>query len=120
MAKQNTDPSGTYTYVAAAVETLDTGAQSKLIYSAAFNLLNREYTEAVNDTLATNNTSFVVECMKWLTGQEDTIYVESKSKSYNRLIYVKDVDKKVGYLTVGVPAAVLLIGGVVWYRRRKK
>ncbi len=120
MAKQNTDPSGTYTYVAAAIETLESGAQSKLIYSAAFNLLNREYTDAINDTLANNNASFVVESMKWLTGQEDTVYVDSKSKSYNRLIYVKDVEKKIGYLTVGIPVAVLLFGGVVWYRRRKK
>lgn len=45
--------------------------------------------------------------MKWITGQEDTVYVDKKSKSYNRLVYVHDVDVKIGYLTVGIPAAIL-------------
>lgn len=58
--------------------------------------------------------------MKWITGQEDTVYVDKKSKSYNRLVYVHDVDVKIGYLTVGIPAAILIVGGVIWYRRRKK
>ena len=121
LAKLNTDPSGTFTYMAAAVETMENGTQSKMIYSSSYSLLSREYVESkVNDTLAAANTKFVISCMKWLTGQEDTIYVDKKSKSYNRLVYMHDVDVKLGYLTLGVPAAVLLTGGIVWYRRRKK
>lgn len=119
-SKFNTDPSGTFTYVAAATETMEDGIQSKFIYSAAASLLNRESTEAINETLAKSNSQFTVSCMKWLTGQEDTVYVDTKSKSYNRLVYVHDADVKIGYLTVGIPAVVLLIGGVIWYKRRKK
>lgn len=119
-AKLNTDPSGTYTYVAAATEKMENGNESKLIYSGSFALLDRNSIENVNDTLAEANTTFVINCMKWITGQEDTVYVDKKSKSYNRLVYVHDVDIKVGYLTVGVPAAILLLGGVIWYKRRKK
>lgn len=121
MAKLNTDPSGTFTYVAAAVETMENGKESKLIYSSSYSLLSRDYVESqINDSLAAANTRFVISCMKWLTGQEDTIYVDKKSKSYNRLIYIHDVDVKLGYLTLAVPAAILLTGGVVWYKRRKK
>ena len=119
-SKFNTDPSGTFTYVAAATETMEDGTQSKFIYSAAASMLNRESTEAINETLAKSNSQFTVSCMKWLTGQEDTVYVDTKSKSYNRLVYVHDADVKIGYLTVGIPAVVLLIGGVIWYKRRKK
>ena len=35
-------------------------------------------------------------------------------------VYVHDVDVKIGYLTVGIPAAILIVGGIIWYRRRKK
>ena len=119
-AKFNTDPSGTYTYVAAAVEKMDNGKESKIIYSAASALLDRDYVTNINDTLAENNTTFVINSMKWITGQKDTVYVDKKSKSYNRLVYVHDVDVKIGYLTVIIPAAVLLTGGVIWYKRRKK
>ena len=119
-AKLNTDPSGTYTYVAAATEKTETGAEAKLIFSASDALLNIEAVETKNDTLAKCNTVFTVNSMKWLVGQEESIYVDSKSKSYNRLVYTRNVDKKIGYLTVMIPAVTLLTGGVVWYRRRKK
>lgn len=120
MAKLNTDPSGTFTYMAAAVETMENGKESKLIYSTSYSLLARADVERINDTLAAANTKFVIDCMKWITGQEDTVYVDKKSKSYNRLVYMHDVDIKLGYLTLGVPAAILLTGGIVWYKRRKK
>lgn len=119
-AKLNTDPSGTYTYVAAATEDLEDGSQSKIIYSAAFSLLDRAYVDGISETLAETNTLFTVNSMKWLTGQEDTVYVDSKSKSYNRLVYLNDVNVKIGYITIILPAAILLIGGIIWYRRRKK
>lgn len=119
-AKLNTDPSGTYTYAVAAVENTESGNQSKLIYSASYSLLAREYVANINDTLAEANTKFVINSMKWITGQEDTVYVDKKSKSYNRLVYVHDVDVKIGYLTIAVPAIILLIGAVIWYKRRKK
>jgi ABC-2 type transport system permease protein len=118
--KDAVDPAGTYTYVAAATETMEDGTQAKLIYSGASTLLNREIAANLNETLAKGNTLFTVNCMKWLTGQEDTVYVDTKSKSYNRLIYVHDVDVKLGYITVGLPAVILLAGGIVWYKRRKK
>lgn len=119
-AKLNTDPSGTFTYAVAATLTTDSGSESKLIYSGAYSVLAKEGVANINDTLAEGNTLFTVNSMKWITGQEDTVYVPMKSKSYNRLVYVHDVDVKIGYLTVGVPAAILLVGGVIWYKRRKK
>lgn len=119
-AKLNTDPSGTYTYAVAAAAKTESGAESKLIYSGSYSLLARENVTKINDTLAEANTSFVINSMKWITGQEDTVYVDKKSKSYNRLVYVHDVDVKIAYLTIGIPAAILIIGGVIWYKRRKK
>ncbi len=118
--KLATDPAGTYTYVAAATETMADGTKAKMVYSGCSSMLERELVESVNSTIARNDAAFTVNCMKWLTGQKDTIYVDTKSKSYNRLVYVHDVDVKLGYITVGVPVLILLIGGVVWYRRRKK
>lgn len=119
-AKLNTDPSGTYTYAVAATQALDDGKESKLVYSGSYSVLAREGVANINDTLAEANTKFVINSMKWITGQEDTVYVDKKSKSYNRLVYVHDVDVKIGYLTVGIPAAILIVGGIIWYRRRKK
>lgn len=79
-----------------------------------------------NSVFATNtffglagNGDFLMNCLNWLAEEEDLIAIRPKSSDVRIAQISLSQMKTIFYLTVIVfPAAILLAGGIVWWKRR--
>ena len=62
---------------------------------------------------------FMLNCLKWLEGDEDEIFIETKNYFTNFITVTAQQSKTVSILTIYVmPGVILLIGLAVYLRRR--
>ncbi len=118
MGQLASDPVGTFNYAVAITDDITDELQSKFVYISSYAFAE---TEMFEDTIGSGNATFVVRCMQWLADQESTISIPMKSRTYNNLIYTIDARNRILYtVVIIIPAAVLVYGGYVWFRRRRK
>ena len=59
--------------------------------------------------------------MNWLAGMDSSIAIPAKSYSISYLqVLSADVNRWMIITLIVIPAAILLIGFVVWFKRRRK
>lgn len=118
MTQLATDPVGTFNYAVAVTDEISDDVSSKFVYISSYAFAKAEQFE---DLVGTGNAQFVVKCLQWLANQEETISIPMKSRTYSNLVYTIDAQHRILYvIVIIIPAAVLVYGAYVWFRRRKR
>ena len=113
--KESGDIDGPFYLAAAAVLTGDeTTSQMVYIPSTAF------LADQINTLVSGANHDFFMNSLEWLCDREETISIRAKSLDAEKLSISEQTALNWEIILMGViPAALLIFGGMVVYRRRK-
>ena len=117
-AKEAEDAAGPFTLGAAVSQALDGGGEMRLVYYTTEGLLD----DTMNEAVAGGNEDLFLATLTWLVGEGGShVSIEPKNVQVEFLTITAASANMWSILTTAVlPAAVLLVGGVVCYRRRKR
>lgn len=92
-------------------------AEAQLVYVSTAYLLD----DSINSVVSDGNYDFFMNAVSWMSKDSTTVSIAEKSLSYDYLTVSAGTANMWGLLLIFiVPAAVLIVGVVVWARRRKK
>lgn len=116
--KEDGDENGQFQLGIAVTESVGEDKETQIAYYASSSLLD----SATNQQVSGGNTELVLKSLAWMCENDvPVISVDSKSLSMN---YLTISEYDAGYwsaITCGViPALFLLVGGVIWFKRRKQ
>ena len=115
-SKSDDSVTGTFDLGVIITETVD-DKEGKLIYFSCANMLNSQIDQAVSGA----NAKLAAAAAVSMCGVEESVLIESKSLSYSNLVFS---DAEVGFWSVVtiilIPAVMIVIGFVIWMRRRKR
>lgn len=115
MKKADGDETGTYN-LGVAIEDKQGDNSARMVILSTYYLLNDTIAESVNGA----NTDFVVNSISWLGHQSEVTRVGMKSlKPSNLTPTTNDMFRVTIIVTIVIPLAFLLVGIIIWYRRRK-
>lgn len=110
--KEEGDPEGSV-HVAAAAELGD----GRLVWFASKDMLD----EYVDRMVSSANSNLYLNAVNWMCGQQESIAIRSKSLSASGLTVTAAQNSFwTAVLVVIVPAAVLILGVTVYFRRKRK
>lgn len=114
--KESGDETGVFSLATAVSEEHD-GVVTKLVWIGSGMLLD----ETINSNVSGTNNDFFLGCLGWMTGSKSSISIHSKSLTY------EDLNVPAGaaniwsvIFVIAIPVLLLLCGGVILYRRRKR
>lgn len=115
-AKENGDESGTFTLAAAVTEEVD-GGETQLIWIGSSYL----FEDSIDAYVSGGNSEFFSNSLSWLVGLESTVSIASKSLSMEYLT-VTASSYRTGsvVLVILLPAICLVMGAVIWFKRRRQ
>lgn len=122
LEKESGDPDGPFTLAVLASASSDQeeeNAAGELIAISASSLIE----DSVNQSFSLGNLDLFMNCLSYMCSDEDTTVVSIPSKSMSAdYITVPQMQYRLwGAVTVFIiPLAVLIIGLIIWIRRRKK
>lgn len=98
-------------------ETEETTEETKIVFVGSGYLLEEE----MNSTVSGGNYEFVMNCLSSLADHETTVAIPVKSLETEYLTMTAAGANGLSILLVAVlPIAVVAVGGVIWYKRRKR
>ena len=136
LSKEDDDTDGPFTLAASIVQTVTDAAsdesaddtseteteaaetkETRLVVLASSQFL----TSNADSVVSGGNTKFLTTALSWMCGQSSSISIPSKSMEISSLTLTSASTNMWSILTIAVlPAAFLVIGGVIWLKRRKK
>ena len=118
LEKEDGDEEGPFDLGVSITETLDDDKETQIVYYSTSNLMESQ----VNQMVSGGNEKLIIESLKWMTDTEDsaTVSIPSKSLSVSYLT-LTDYDAAFWKIcTIGlIPGFFLVVGLVVWMKRRK-
>lgn len=114
--KGDSDPVGTYSLAVSVEEPVQNDKKTQLVVFSSYNM----FISQVVDQYTLGNTDLITNSISWMSGNTTNISIPTKSLS----ITFNTVNKSRANLytiifCVIIPFAVVTIGFVVWYKRRK-
>lgn len=115
--KQATDESGTFPIAVAADKT---NYDDETLTSRVFVVGNAYFLASESYFTAYDNTKLLISPMEWLVNRDTSVYVPSKSMGSYTMSIPDNTTYQILTLTVivAIPVIILLVGFVVWRRRR--
>lgn len=115
--KLDNDPVGPFNIAVAITDEISDGVESRIFVISSSSIVEDTYDESV----AGGNSELVINAMQWLAKQEKKVSVSKKWMQLSNLVITLKSAKTVLYIAVIIiPAAILLYGGYVWFRRRRR
>ncbi|MGM9606085.1 MAG: GldG family protein [Oscillospiraceae bacterium] len=115
--KEAGDVDGPFALAVAITEEVDENTQSHIVWLSSSYLLD----DQANMKVSGGNQDFFLNCISWMCEQESGISIHAKSLSYEYLTISSGTSSLLTLLMIGVlPIGYLLIGIVVWVRRKKR
>ena len=116
VAKEAGDPSGSFDVAVAVTETVDNG-ETQLIYLTTPNL----FTESVDALVGGSNLSVLTNGLTWMCEVEQSVSIPAKNTQLGYLTVTAASGRIWSVVTIGIiPVSCLLIGGLIWFKRRKR
>ena len=116
LEKEDGDESGAFDLGVAVTETLDEG-ETKLVYLTTANMFSQQ----VDAMVSGSNLKLMINAVSWMCDREASVSIPSKSTQISYLTITSASGRIWGVITIGIlPVAVLVIGGSIWFRRRKR
>ena len=100
---------------AAVTETYN-DVETKLVYFSSSAILD----ENMNQAVSGGNYELISNVMSWMIDKEESISIPAKSLSTTYLTVTAADAGFWGAVVILIPAAFVIGGGVVWFRRRRK
>ena len=114
--KESGDEAGPFSLASAVSEEHD-GVVTKLVWIGSGMLLD----ETINSAVSGTNNDFFLGALGWMTGSESSISIHSKSLTYEDLNVTAGAANVWNLVfVIVIPAILLLCGGFILYRRRKR
>jgi len=116
MEKEDGDGEGPFHLGVAISEVRDQGTTRVVWYST--NLL---LDESLNDVVSGGNLDLVLNSLSWMVEQEESITIHAKNMNTDYLT-VSSFDANMWslLLVAVIPVGIMVLGGIVWYRRKKR
>lgn len=115
--KEAGDRDGPFALAVAITEEVDENTESHIVWLSSSYLLD----DQANMKVSGGNQDFFLNCISWMCDQESGISIHAKSLSYEYLIISSGTSSLLTLLMIGVlPIGYLLIGIVIWVRRKKR
>jgi len=116
VAKEAGDLSGSFDVAVAVTETVENG-ETQMIYVTTPNLL----TESVDAMVGGNNLSIFTNGLSWMCEVEQSVSIAAKSTQLGYLTVTASSGKIWSVVTIGIiPVSCLLLGGLIWFKRRRR
>ena len=108
---------GPFTLGAAITENLEDGSQTHLVVYTTSYLVDSQ----IDTIVSGGNSALFIKSLNWMCEGKQTVAIDAKGMSVDFLILSARDVSFLSLLFIGVlPLLVLLCGGIVWYRRRKR
>ena len=116
LEKEDGDAEGPFDVGVAVTESVDNG-ETKLIYLTSANLFSQQ----VDAMVSGNNVKLLVNSVSWMCDQEQSVSIPSKSTQISYLTVTAASARMWGMVTIGLlPVLCLVLGGGIWFKRRKR
>ena len=115
MEKESGDPEGPFTPAVAVTESYD-GKETKFLYLTSSGLLD----ESMNQAVTGGNYELIVNTLSWMIDKEESISIPARSLQTTYLSVTAADAGFWGTFVIIIPVALVIAGGVVWFRRRRK
>ena len=114
LEKEKADTDGPFDL---AVYLTDSETDTGIVYVGSGYVLE----DQMNSTVSGGNYEFVMGCLSKLANHETTTAIASKSMEVDYLtITAAGVRTLSAAVTVVLPAVLMIFGGLIWYKRRKR
>ena len=115
--KESDDIDGPFNLGVAVTDTIDDGLESQIVWFSSGGLVD----DSANEKVSGGNQDLFLNAVNWLCGQDDSISIRAKSLSFEYLTMDSGTAAGLSLLMVGlIPAACLMVGIVIVYRRKHK
>ncbi len=115
--REEDDAAGPFDLGAVVTKTIDDDTRAKLVVFSSETLLD----EQVDSMVSGGNSSLFLNVMSALVDHESTVSIEAKNISTEYLTVSAGSAVFWGILTIVlIPLALLITGGIIWFRRRKR
>ena len=116
LEKEDGDAEGPFDVGVAVTESVDKG-ETKLIYLTSANLFSQQ----VDAMVSGNNVKLLANSVSWMCDQEQSVSIPSKSTQISYLTVTAASARMWGMVTIGLlPVLCLVLGGGIWFKRRKR
>ena len=116
LEKEDGDAEGPFDVGVAVTESVDNG-ETKLIYLTSANLFSQQ----VDAMVSGNNVKLLANSVSWMCDQEQSVSSPSKSTQISYLTVTAASARMWGMVTIGLlPVLCLVLGGGIWFKRRKR
>ena len=115
LEKQSGDQEGTFTTGVAVTETYD-DKETKFLYLTSSGLLN----ESMNQAVSGGNYELVMNVLSWMIDKEESISIPAKSLQTTYLTVTAADAGFWGAAVIAIPVVLVIAGGIVCFRRRRK
>lgn len=116
LEKEDGDAEGPFDVSVAVTESVDNG-ETKLIYLTSANLFSQQ----VDAMVSGNNVKLLANSVSWMCDQEQSVSIPSKSTQISYLTVTAASARMWGMVTIGLlPVLCLVLGGGIWFKRRKR
>ena len=116
LEKEDGDAEGPFDVGVAVTESVDNG-ETKLIYLTSANLFSQQ----VDAMVSGNNVKLLANSVSWMCDQEQSVSIPSKSTQISYLTVTAASARMWGMVTIGLlPVLCLVLGGGIWFKRRKR
>lgn len=116
LEKEDGDAEGPFDVGVAVTESVDNG-ETKLIYLTSANLFSQQ----VDAMVSGNNVKLLANSVSWMCDQEQSVSIPSKSTQISYLTVTAASARMWGVVTIGLlPVLCLVLGGGIWFKRRKR
>lgn len=116
--KENGDVEGPFDLGVSITESLDDDKETQIVYYSTSNLMDSQ----TNQMVSGGNEKLIMESLKWMTDTEESASVSIPSKSLE-VSYLTITDYDAAFWKICtialIPGIFLVIGFVVWIKRRK-
>ncbi|MCD8010394.1 MAG: GldG family protein [Lachnospiraceae bacterium] len=117
MDKEDGDEEGSFTLAVSAEEEIDDDTSTKLVVISSEYILD----DSILSSFSVGNADLFLNSVSWMCEHESTISISSKDITEASLVVSSSAGAILRAVTMVIlPVGLLLIGVVVWIRRRKK
>lgn len=121
LAKESGDIDGPFSLAVAVTEDVTVGEETKqaqLVYVTTSGIMD----DTMNSAVSGGNYDFVMNAVSWMMGSETaSVSIDAKSLAYDYLVVTAGSANTWAVVLMGVlPVGILIIGIVVWIRRRRR